>query len=103
MTHKLNTMALKGGTKFNIMKSNMDSDNMQQSGKDDKLFILENEQLNVKSLLEIATYVLEKQLQTFKSTFYDRYKSEIAKMKKNLIDKNLKAVAIWEDFQNSLN
>ena len=84
------------------MKANFDKD-VQQSTKDDKLYVIENEQMNVKSILEIASYVLEKQLKEFKRTFFDRYKSEIAKMKKNLIDKNLKAVAIWEDFQNSLN
>ena len=84
------------------MKANFDKD-VQQSSKDDKLFVIENDQLNVKSILEISSFVLEKQLKEFKRTFYDRYKLEIAKMKKNLIDKNLKAVAIWEDFQNSLN
>jgi len=84
------------------MKANFDKD-VQQSTKDDKLYVIENEQMNVKSILEIASYILEKQLKEFKRTFFDRYKIEIAKMKKNLIDKNLKAVAIWEDFQNSLN
>ena len=84
------------------MKANFDKD-VQQSSKDDKLFVIENDQLNVKSILEISSFVLEKQLKEFKRTFYDRYKNEIVKMKKNLIDKNLKAVAIWEDFQNSLN
>ena len=68
-----------------------------------KLYSIESDQLNTKSILEISTFILEKQLKEFKRTFYDRYKLEIAKMKKNLIDKNLKAVAIWEDFQNSLN
>jgi hypothetical protein len=84
------------------MKTNFDKD-VQQSSKDDKLFVIENDQLNVKSILEISSFVLEKQLKEFKRTFLERYKTEIAKMKKNLIDKNLKAVAIWEDFQNSLN
>jgi len=84
------------------MKANFDKD-VQQSSKDDKLFVIENDQLNVKSILEISSFVLEKQLKEFKRTFFERYKTEIAKMKKNLIDKNLKAVAIWEDFQNSLN
>ena len=84
------------------MKTNFDKD-AQQSSKDDKLYNIENEQLNVKSILEMSTFILEKQLKEFKRTFYDRYKNEIVKMKKNLIDKNLKAVAIWEDFQNSLN
>ena len=84
------------------MKTNFDKD-AQQSSKDDKLYNIESDQLNTKSILEISTFILEKQLKEFKRTFYDRYKLEIAKMKKNLIDKNLKAVAIWEDFQNSLN
>jgi hypothetical protein len=84
------------------MKTNFDKD-VQQSSKDDKLYNIESDQLNTKSILEISTFILEKQLKEFKRTFYDRYKLEIAKMKKNLIDKNLKAVAIWEDFQNSLN
>jgi hypothetical protein len=84
------------------MKTNFDKD-VQQSSKDDKLYSIESDQLNTKSILEISTFILEKQLKEFKRTFYDRYKLEIAKMKKNLIDKNLKAVAIWEDFQNSLN
>ena len=84
------------------MKTNFDKD-AQQSSKDDKLYNIEIEQLNTKSILEMSTFILEKQLKEFKRTFYDRYKLEIAKMKKNLIDKNLKAVAIWEDFQNSLN
>ena len=84
------------------MKTNFDKD-AQQSSKDDKLYNIESDQLNTKSILEISTFILEKQLKEFKRTFYDRYKNEIVKMKKNLIDKNLKAVAIWEDFQNSLN
>lgn len=84
------------------MKTNFDKD-AQQSSKDDKLYNIEIDQLNTKSILEMSTFILEKQLKEFKRTFYDRYKLEIAKMKKNLIDKNLKAVAIWEDFQNSLN
>ena len=84
------------------MKTNFDKD-VQQSSKDDKLYSIESDQLNTKSILEISTFILEKQLKEFKRTFFDRYKLEIAKMKKNLIDKNLKAVAIWEDFQNSLN
>ena len=84
------------------MKTNFDKD-VQQSSKDDKLYNIESDQLNTKSILEISTFILEKQLKEFKRTFYDRYKLEIAKMQKNLIDKNLKAVAIWEDFQNSLN
>lgn len=84
------------------MKTNFDKDS-QQSSKDDKLYNIEIEQLNTKSILEMSTFILEKQLKEFKRTFYDRYKNEIVKMKKNLIDKNLKAVAIWEDFQNSLN
>jgi hypothetical protein len=84
------------------MKTNFDKD-AQQSSKDDKLYNIEIEQLNTKSILEMSTFILEKQLKEFKRTFYDRYKNEIVKMKKNLIDKNLKAVAIWEDFQNSLN
>jgi hypothetical protein len=84
------------------MKTNFDKD-VQQSSKDDKLYSIESDQLNTKSILEISTFILEKQLKEFKRTFYDRYKNEIVKMKKNLIDKNLKAVAIWEDFQNSLN
>ena len=84
------------------MKTNFDKD-VQQSSRDDKLYSIESDQLNTKSILEISTFILEKQLKEFKRTFYDRYKLEIAKMKKNLIDKNLKAVAIWEDFQNSLN
>ena len=84
------------------MKTNFDKD-AQQSSKDDKLYNIEIEQLNTKSILEMPTFILEKQLKEFKRTFYDRYKNEIVKMKKNLIDKNLKAVAIWEDFQNSLN
>ena len=84
------------------MKTNFDKD-VQQSSKDDKLYNIESDQLNTKSILEISTFILEKQLKEFKRTFYDRYKNEIVKMKKNLIDKNLKAVAIWEDFQNSLN
>ena len=102
MTHKLNSLALKGGSKYNVMKTNFDKD-VQQSSKDDKLYNIESDQLNTKSILEISTFILEKQLKEFKRTFHDRYKLEIAKMKKNLIDKNLKAVAIWEDFQNSLN
>ena len=84
------------------MKTNFDKD-VQQSSKDDKLYSIESDQLNTKSILEISTFILEKQLKEFKRTFYDRYKNEIVKMKKNLIEKNLKAVAIWEDFQNSLN
>ena len=84
------------------MKTNFDKD-AQQSSKDDKLYNIEIDQLNTKSILEISTFILEKQLKEFKRTFYDRYKNEIVKMKKNLIEKNLKAVAIWEDFQNSLN
>lgn len=84
------------------MKTNFDKD-VQQSSRDDKLYSIESDQLNTKSILEISTFILEKQLKEFKRTFYDRYKNEIVKMKKNLIDKNLKAVAIWEDFQNSLN
>ena len=84
------------------MKTNFDKD-AQQSSKDDKLYNIEIEQLNTKSILEMSTFILEKQLKEFKRTFYDRYKNEIVKMKKNLIEKNLKAVAIWEDFQNSLN
>lgn len=84
------------------MKTNFDKD-AQQSSKDDKLYNIEIDQLNTKSILEMSTFILEKQLKEFKRTFYDRYKNEIVKMKKNLIDKNLKAVAIWEDFQNSLN
>ena len=84
------------------MKTNFDKD-VQQSSKDDKLYSIESDQLNTKSILEMSTFILEKQLKEFKRTFYDRYKNEIVKMKKNLIDKNLKAVAIWEDFQNSLN
>ena len=84
------------------MKTNFDKD-AQQSSKDDKLYNIEIEQLNTKSILEMSTFILEKQLKEFKRTFYDRYKNEIVKMKKNLIDKNLKAVAIWEEFKNSLN
>jgi len=84
------------------MKTNFDKD-AQQSSKDDKLYNIEIDQLNTKSILEMSTFILEKQLKEFKRTFYDRYKNEIVKMKKNLIEKNLKAVAIWEDFQNSLN
>ena len=84
------------------MKTNFDKD-AQQSSKDDKLYNIEIDQLNTKSILDMSTFILEKQLKEFKRTFYDRYKNEIVKMKTNLIDKNLKAVAIWEDFQNSLN
>ena len=59
--------------------------------------------LNLKFIVDISTTVLKSQIDTFRETFFERYKNEIVKMKQNLINKNLKSVQLWEEFASSLN
>ena len=95
----LKKIAQSGQSKYNINENNRN----QQLTVDDKGYNEECKMLNLRYIVDCSTFILKSQIDTFRESFFDRYKNEILKMKQNLINKNLKSVQLWEEFTSSLN
>ncbi len=98
----LKKISLSGLSKYNVLKASKE-EGVQQLTQEDKGYYEELKMLNLKFIVDISTSVLKNQIDTFRETFFERYKNEIIKMKQNLINKNLKSVQLWEEFASSLN
>ena len=98
----LKKISLSGLSKYNVLKASKE-EGVQQLTQEDKGYYEELKMLNLKFIVDISTSVLKNQIDTFRETFFERYKNAIIKMKENLIKKNLKSVQLWEEFASSLN
>ena len=95
---KLRNISVKGNTKYSVIIAV--KENKIQTTPDDRAYASDVEAFHLRRIIEISIHVLEKQMQLFKNSFYPRYATEISKLKKIIILKNLKSSQLWEKMQN---
>ena len=98
----LKKITMTGKSKYSILKS-LKEEGVQQLKNYEIGYIEECNMLDLKYIVDISTYVLKNQIINFKNNFFEKYKMEIEKMQKNLINKNLKSKQLWEEFMYDLN
>lgn len=96
--NKINNIVKSGNTTYSILLAT--KENKIQTKPDDKAYSYEVEAFHLRRINEISLYVLEKKMNHFKQTFYSRYSSDITKLRKNTIAKNVKYSQIWEKMKN---
>ena len=96
--NKLRNIALANDTKYSVLIAI--KENRIQTTPEDKAYPFEVEAYYLRKIIEISMHVLERQMKSFKNSFYPRYASEIMKLRKNIIAKNVKFNQIWEKMNN---
>lgn len=95
---KLRNISVKGKSKYSVIIAA--KENKIQTSPDDVAYNYEVEAFHLRRIYDISIFILEKQMQTFKNSFFPRYSIEITKLRKSIISKNLKSGQIWEKMQN---
>ena len=95
--NKLRNVAISRNSKYSIVVAV--NENKIQTTPDDKAYPFEVEAFHLRRIIEISIHVLERQIQTFKKSFYPRYAIEVMKLRKSIISKNLKSGQLWEKIQ----
>lgn len=95
---KLRSIAVSRNSKYSVIIAA--KENKIQTDPEDKAYPYEVEAFHLRRIIEISIHALEKEIQSFKKSFYPRYAAEITKLRKNVIAKNLKSSQIWEKMQN---
>lgn len=95
---KLRTIAVSRNSKYSIIIAV--KENKIQTNPDDKAYVFEVEAFHLRRIIEISIHALDKQIQSFKKTFYNRYAVEVTRLRKSVIAKNLKSFQLWEKMEN---
>ena len=61
---------------------------------------IEVEMYHIQRIMDISTFVLEKQMQNFKNILYKKYQMDIVKFRKGMVEKNMKNSEIWKGMQD---
>ena len=97
---KLKNLALKGNTKYSLLIA--ERDNKITTTPDDLAYNFEVDAFNLRRIISISIWVLEKQMQTFKKNLYKKYQHDINKFRKGMVSKNMKNIDIWKEVEDSV-
>ena len=94
---KLKVLSIKGNTKYSMLI--FIRENRLTTTPEDVGYAFELEMFHIKRVMDISTFVLEKQMQWFKNILYKKYQLDIVKFRKAMIDKCKKNSEIWKGMQ----
>jgi hypothetical protein len=94
---KLKVLSIKGNTKYSMLI--FIRENRLTTTPEDAGYAFELEMFHIKRVMDISTFVLEKQMQWFKNILYKKYQLDIVKFRKAMIDKCKKNSEIWKGMQ----
>ena len=95
---KLKNLTLKGTTKYSVLMAA--KENKIQTKPEDPAYNLELEAYDLRRIIEISVYVLEKQMEIFKKSIFPVYQNDIVKFRKGMVEKGMKTIETWEKIQN---
>lgn len=97
LQEKLKNIALKGNTKYSLLMA--ERDNKITTSPGDVAYNYELEAFNIKQIIDISVYVLEKQMKEFQNILYTKYQNDIIKFRKGIVGKNMKSIEIWTEME----
>jgi len=97
LQEKLKALSIKGNTKYSLLI--FLRENRLTTTPEDPGYAFELEMFHLKRIMDISTFVLEKQMQWFKSILYKKYQMDIVKFRKAMIDKCKKNSEVWKAMQ----
>ena len=95
---KLKNLTIKGNTKYSVLKAA--KENQIQTKSEDPAYNLELEAFDLRRIIEISVYVLDKQIDNFKKTVFSKYQYDIVKFRKGMVTKGMQNVDIWQKLQD---
>ena len=95
---KLKSLALKGNTKYSFLVS--ERENKITTTPDDLAYNLDVESFEIKRIIDVSIHVLAKQMNHFKNTLYKKYRADIIRFRKGVIDKNEKSIEAWKKIED---
>ena len=97
LQEKLKALSIKGNTKYSLLI--FLRENRLTTTPEDPGYAFELEMFHLKRIMDISTFVLEKQMQWFKSILYKKYQMDIVKFRKAMIEKCKKNSEVWKGMQ----
>ena len=58
------------------------------------------ESFEIKRIIDVSIHVLAKQMNHFKNTLYKKYRADIIRFRKGVIDKNEKSIEAWKKIED---
>ena len=95
---KLKNLTLKGTTKYSLIMAA--KENKIQTKPEDPAYNYELEAYDIRRIIDISVYVLEKQMDTFKKSIFTRYQNDIVRFRKGMVEKGMKSVEAWKNIQD---
>ena len=97
LENKLKALSIKGNTKYSMVI--FIRENRLTTTPEDAGYAYELEMFHIRRIMDISTFVLEKQMQWFKSILYKKYQMDIVKFRKATIDRFKKNSELWKGMQ----